>query len=62
MDAKERINALCAKVIAAPDGSEELAIGIQELRSALADHVEILRRQISDLRQKSFSHSDDMGG
>jgi hypothetical protein len=54
MDIKQRINALCAKVIAAPDGSEELAIGIQELRSALADHAETLRRQLAKLREKGF--------
>ena len=61
MDIEERIAALCAKVIAAPDGSEELGSAMEELRSALSEHAENLRRQVANLRQKGFSHSDDTG-
>jgi hypothetical protein len=49
---KLRIDALCCKAIAAPDGSEELTMAMQELRSALGEHVELLRKQLADLRQK----------
>jgi hypothetical protein len=55
---KHRIDALCRKVIAAPDGSEELKIALQELRSALGEHVESLRKQLTDLRQKGFPRDD----
>jgi hypothetical protein len=61
IDIKERIAALCAKVIAAPDGSEELSCTMEELRSALSEHAENLRRQIANLRQKGFPHSDHAG-
>jgi hypothetical protein len=61
MDIEERIAALCAKVIAAPDGSEELASAMQELRSALGEHAENMRRQVANLRQKGFPRSDDTG-
>ena len=49
---KLRIDALCCKAIAAPDGSEELTMAMQELRFALGEHVELLRKQLADLRQK----------
>ncbi len=55
---KHRIDALCAKVIAAPDGSEQLNIDMQELREALAEHVEQLRKQVIDLREKGFPRSN----
>jgi hypothetical protein len=61
IDIKERIAALCAKVIAAPDGSEELRCTMEELRSALSEHAENLRRHVANLRQKGFPHSDDAG-
>jgi hypothetical protein len=61
IDIKERIAALCAKVIAAPDGSEELSCTMEELRSALSEHAGNLRRQIANLRQKGFPHADDAG-
>ena len=59
IDINERIAALCAKVIAAPDGSEELSCTMEELRSALSEHAENMRRQIANLRQNGFPHSDD---
>jgi hypothetical protein len=51
MDVKERIDTLCARVVAAPDGSEELKVAMEELRSALGEHVEQLRKRLADLRQ-----------
>ena len=59
MDIEDQIAALCAKVIAAPDGSEELGSAMEELRSALSEHAENLRSQIASLRQKGFPHSSD---
>ena len=59
MDIEERIAALCAKVIAAPDGSEEFGSAMEELRSALSEHAENLRRQVANLRQKGFPRSGD---
>ncbi len=59
IDIKDRIAALCAKVIAAPDGSEELTRTMEELRSALSEHAEDLRSHVANLRQNGFSHSDD---
>ena len=58
-DLKRRIDALCAKVIAAPDGSEELTITMRELRSALAEHSENLRRYLEKFRQKGVPQSSD---
>jgi uncharacterized coiled-coil DUF342 family protein len=58
MDLKERIDALCAKVIAAPEGSEEFTAAMQELRSTLNEHVERLRKLIAQQRQKEFPPSD----
>ena len=58
IDIKERIVALCAKVIAAPDGSKELGDAMQELRSALKEHAEDMRRQVVNMRQKGFPHSN----
>jgi len=58
-DLKQRIDALCAKVIAAPDGSEELTIAMRELRTALAEHSENLRKQLANFRQKGFLPSND---
>ena len=60
MDIKQRIDALCAKVIAAPDGSEELRGSMEELRSALSEHVENLRRRIAAERNKVFKYPDDV--
>jgi hypothetical protein len=61
-DLKDRIDALCSKAIAAPDGSEELKSAIDELRSALADYVaRHLRRQAAELRQKDVPLFDDEG-
>ena len=57
-DLKQRIDALCAKVIAAPDESEELTIAMRELRSALAEHSANLRRQVEEFRQ-GFPQSND---
>ena len=59
IDIKDRIAALCAKVIAAPDRSEEFACAMEELNSALNEHAEHLRSQIANLRQKGFPHSGD---
>ena len=59
-DFKHRIDALCDKVIAAPDDSEELKRAIAELRNALSDHAHHLRRQVADLRQKGVSLVDDL--
>lgn len=59
IDIKERIAALCAKVIAAPDRSEEFVCAMEELNSALSEHTENLRSQIASLRQKGFPHSSD---
>ena len=59
IDIKERIAALCAKVIAAPDRSEEFVCAMEELNSALSEHAENLRSQIANLRQKGFPHSSD---
>jgi hypothetical protein len=61
IDIKERIAALCAKVIAAPDRSEEFVRAMEELNSALGEHAENLRSQIASLRQKGFPHSSDTG-
>ena len=61
IDIKERIAALCAKVIAAPDRSEEFVCAMEELNSALSEHAENLRSQIANLRQKGFPHSSDTG-
>ena len=58
-DLKQRIDALCAKVIAAPDESEELTIAMRELRNALAEHSANLRRQVENFRQKGFPQSND---
>ena len=54
IDIKERLAALCAKVIAAPDRSEEFVCAMEELNSALSEHAENLRNQIASLRQKGF--------
>jgi hypothetical protein len=54
MDVKEQIDALCARVIVAPDGSKELEIAMEELRSALAEHIDQLREQLAHFRQKAF--------
>jgi hypothetical protein len=54
MDVKEQIDTLCARVIAAPDGSKELEIAMEELRSALAEHIDQLRERLADFRQKAF--------
>jgi hypothetical protein len=59
IDIKDRIAALCAKVIAAPDRSEEFVCATEELNCALSDHAENLRNQIANLRQKGFPHSAD---
>ena len=61
IDIKERIAALCAKVIAAPDRSEEFVCAMEELNSALNEHAENLRSQIANLRQKGFPRSGDRG-
>ena len=61
IDIKERIVALCAKVIAAPDGSKELGDAMEELRSALKEHAEDMRRQIANMRQKGLLRTDDTG-
>jgi hypothetical protein len=61
IDIKERIAALCAKVIAAPDRSEEFVCAMEELNSALSEHAENLRSQIASLRQKGFPQSNDTG-
>jgi len=58
MDLKERIDALCAKVIAAPDGSEEFTAAMQELRSTLNEHVGRLRKLIAKERLKEFPAND----
>jgi hypothetical protein len=58
---KQRFDALCGKVIAAPDGSEELQSALAELRNALADHAQHLRTQAADLRQKDVPLFDDEG-
>jgi hypothetical protein len=58
-DIKDRIADLCAKVIAAPDGSEEFGGAMAELRSALNEHAENLRRQIANLRKKGFPQTGD---
>jgi len=57
MDLKERIDALCAKVIAAPDGSEEFKVAMQELRSTLNDHTERMRKLIAEERHKESPNS-----
>jgi len=59
IDIKDRIAALCAKVIAAPDRSEEFVCAMEELNSALSEHAENLRSQIANLRQKGFPQSSD---
>jgi hypothetical protein len=59
MELKHRIDDLCAKVIAAPDGSEAFANAMRELRNALADHSQHMRRQIADLRRNAIPHLDD---
>jgi hypothetical protein len=61
IDIKDRIAALCAKVIAAPDRSEEFARAMEELNSALTEHAENLRSQIANMRRKGFPHSGDTG-
>jgi hypothetical protein len=61
MDLKERIDALCAKVIAAPEGSEEFRAAMQELRSALNEHVERVRKLIAEAREREFPPSDELG-
>ena len=61
IDIKDRIAALCAKVIAAPDRSEEFVCAMEELNSALNEHAENLRSQIASMRQKGFPQSDDTG-
>lgn len=61
IEIQDRIAALCAKVIAAPDGSEEFGGAMQELRFALSEHAENLRTQIANLRQKGFPQSNDTG-
>jgi hypothetical protein len=60
IDIKDRIADLCAKVIAAPDGSEEFVCAMEELNSALNEHAENLRSQIASLRKKGFPQSGDM--
>ncbi len=59
MDLKERIDALCAQVIAAPEGSEEFTAAMQDLRSALNEHVGRVRKLIAEERQKEFPSSDN---
>ena len=59
IDIKDRIAVLCAKVIAAPDRSEEFVRAMEELNSALNEHAENLRSQIANLRQRGFPHSND---
>jgi hypothetical protein len=61
IDIKDRIADLCAKVVGAPDGSEEFVGAMEELNSALSEHAENLRRQIANLRQKGFPQSGDTG-
>jgi hypothetical protein len=60
-DLKHQIDALCGRVIVAPQGSEELNSVIDELRSALADYVQQVRRQVADLRQKNVPLFADEG-
>ena len=55
---KERIDGLCSKVIAAPDDSNELTIAMQELRMALRDHMEHLRRQIAESLEKGAPYAN----
>jgi hypothetical protein len=58
-DLKQRIDILCAKVIAAPDGSDELRNAMQQLREALAEHVEHLRKRLADFREKGHHPRSD---
>ncbi len=60
MDFKNRIEDLCAKVISAPDGSDEFRTALLELRTALRDHAEHLRTQIADVREKAFPRPEDL--
>jgi hypothetical protein len=45
---KDRIDALCAKAIAAPEGPEFDEI-INELREAMREHAESLRKMVRDI-------------
>ncbi len=58
---KHQIDALCGKVIAAPDGSAELKNAMSELQNALADYAKEVRWQVADLRQKDVPLFDDEG-
>ena len=58
-DQKERIDALCAKVIAAPDGTEEFRVAMQELRFTLNQHTERMRKLIAEERHKESPDSKD---
>jgi hypothetical protein len=58
-DQKERIDALCAQVIAAPDGSEEFRVAMNELRSTLNEHTERMRQLIAEERHKESLTSND---
>ena len=60
-DLKHRIDDLCGKVIAAPHGSEELKLAMDDLRSALADYAQHVRWQVADLRQKNVPLFADEG-
>jgi hypothetical protein len=60
MDVKKRINDLCAEVIKARDGSEELRIALAELQTALGDHTRELRKQVADVRDKVYPVPDDL--
>ncbi len=61
MTVKQRFDALCGKVIAAPEGSEELQSALAELRNALADYAQDLRRKAADLRQTDVPLFEDEG-
>jgi len=58
---KQQFDALCGKVLAAREGSEELQSALAELRNALAEHARHLRIQAADLRQKDVPLFYDEG-
>ena len=60
MDTKHKIDSLCAMVIAAPDGSQELMTASAELRAALTEHIQHLHRQLDHLRQKDFPGPEEL--
>ena len=57
MKSEEQIHALCLRVAAAPDGSEELRVAMDELRTALKGNAERGRAKLAEL-QRSLPHTE----